>query len=332
MSVLHRMALLVPPIRRLHASRATLLEERATLSSRLQQQGSSPFYHYHSRFDAEAVIRRHAAPDPQPRPGYLTNFLDVAIDPKFFPGILDGRGGEVEPLPIPANWHADIAEWAAALRAVDLARGRFTMIELGCGWGCWMNNTGVAARRAGLEVELVGIEGDRGHIGYAHEATTVNGFDPARVTLHHGIAAPRPGRALFPRQSHAGVAWGLEPIFHATPAQAEAALHSGSHDELPMVPLATLVGEHPRIDLLHVDIQGGEADLIADCLPILRERIAYLLIGTHSRQIEGRLVGLLLQAGWTLEIERPAILSLAGGSPVVVVDGVQGWRNPALLP
>jgi hypothetical protein len=40
----------------------------------------------------------------------------------------------VEPIPIPANWHADIAEWAAALRAVDLARGSFTMAELGCGW------------------------------------------------------------------------------------------------------------------------------------------------------------------------------------------------------
>ena len=332
MSVLQRMALLVPPIRRLHASRATLIEERATLAWRLQQQGSSPFHHYHSCFDAEAVLRRHAVPDPQPRPGYLTNFLGVAIDPKFFPGILDGRAGEVEPIPIPANWHADIAEWAAALRAVDLARKRFTMIELGCGWGCWMNNTGVAARRAGLSVELIGVEGDKGHIAYAHEATAVNGFDAARVTLHHGIAAARAGRALFPRQSHAGVAWGLEPIFHATPAQTEDALRSGSHDELPMVPLETLIGGHARIDLLHVDIQGGEADLIADCLPTLRERIAYLLVGTHSRQIEGRLVELLLGSGWTLEIERPAILSLSGNSPVVVVDGVQGWRNPALLP
>ena len=332
MSVLQRMALLVPPIRRLHASRATLMEERATLASQLQQRGSSPFHHYHACFDAEGTMRRHALPDPQPRPGFLTNFLGVAIDPKFFPGILDGRDGEVDPIPIPANWHADIAEWAAALRAVDLARRRFTMIELGCGWGCWMNNTGVAARRAGLAVDLIGVEGDKGHIAYAREATAANGFDPAHVTLHHGIAAARAGHALFPRQSHAGMAWGLEPIFHATPAQTQAALRAGSHDELPMVPLEALIGGHARIDLLHVDIQGGEADLIADCLPTLRERIAYLLVGTHSRQIEGRLVELLLCGGWTLEIERPAILSLMGDSPVVVVDGVQGWRNPALLP
>ena len=34
--------------------------------------------------------------------------------------------------------------------------------------------------------------------------------------------------------------------------------------------------------------------------------------------------------GWRLEIERPAILSLDGDAPAVLIDGVQGWRNPAL--
>jgi len=137
-------------------------------------------------------------------PKYLTNFLGVLIDPKFFLSILDGRAGQVEPVPIPANWHADIAEWAAALRAVDLAPGGFTMIELGCGWGCWMNNTGAAARRMGRAVQLIGIEGDMGHIGFAREACEANGFLPSQVTLHHGIAAAETGTALFPRQDGAG--------------------------------------------------------------------------------------------------------------------------------
>ena len=30
------------------------------------------------------------------------------------------------------------------------------------------------------------------------------------------------------------------------------------------------------------------------------------------------------------EIERPAIQTLDGDAPAVVVDGVQGWRNPRL--
>jgi hypothetical protein len=122
----------------------------------------------------------------------------VRIDPKFSPVILQGRAGEVEGIPIPANWHADVAEWGAALRAVDLARGTFTVIELGCGWGCWMNNTGVAARRTGLDVHLIGVEGDEGHVAFAKMACSANGFAPCQVTLHRGVAAPTGGIACFP--------------------------------------------------------------------------------------------------------------------------------------
>ena len=287
------------------------------------------FFRYRASFDPQEAMRRHALPDPAPRPGFLVNFLGVAIDPKFFPTILDGKAGQVEGIPIPANWHADIAEWGAALRAVDLARGAFTVVELGCGWGCWLNNTGVAARRAGLDVRLVGVEGDEGHIGFAREATAANGFLPSQVELHRGVAAATAGVALFPKQEKAGAAWGLEPVFGATEAQRRDAVRSGDHDEVPMVALADLAAPHARIDLLHVDIQGGEADLVAGTLDTLRAKVAYLLVGTHSRRIEDRLRDTLLPAGWLLEIERPAIL---GPGDALLVDGVQGWRNPALLP
>ena len=56
--------------------------------------------------------------------------------PEYVPGVLDGTHGQVQALPIPANWHADIAEWGAVLRFIDLARKNFTIAELGCGWGC----------------------------------------------------------------------------------------------------------------------------------------------------------------------------------------------------
>ncbi len=348
MNLLKSQILRFPPIRNLHDARNELIMQRDGLSraldackARLVAEGDgapSSFYFYNSAFDAQEVIYRHAVPGLQPHPEYLTNFLGVLIDPKFFPSVLANRAGEVEPAPIPANWHADIAEWGAALRAVDLAHGSFampgtfTMIELGCGWGCWMNNAGVAARRAGHAVQLIGVEGDAGHIGFAREACAANGFLPSQVTLHHGIATAAKGTALFPRQGNAGPSWGLEPIFSATEAQRKQAVRSGRYDALPMVPLAEVAAQHARIDLLHIDIQGGEADLVAACLPLLGQKVAYLLIGTHSRAIEGRLFDAMLGTGWQLEIERPCQFRLAGGAPVVEVDGVQGWRNPALLP
>lgn len=292
----------------------------------------SPFFHYNSNFDAQAVMKSHAISNLEADQRYLTNFLGVKIDPKFFPDILGGKAGQIEPIPIPANWHADIAEWAAALRAVDLSGQSFTVIELGCGWGCWLNNTGVAARRTSRKPHLIGIEGDRGHIQFAREATATNGFYDSQVTLHHGIAAAKDGIALFPHQERSGVNWGLEPVFGASIVDRAKAKISGKYDELPMISLETAIGDRPRIDLLHIDIQGGEADLIKDSRPILKSKVAYILVGTHSREIEGRIFESLRAEGWMLEIERPAILSLANGVPQVTVDGVQGWRNAKLLP
>lgn len=294
----------------------------------------SPFFHYNSSFDAQAIMHRHAAPGLLPNPKYLTNFLGVLIDPKFFPDVLNGRTGEVEPVPIPANWHADIAEWAGALRAVELSGKEFTIIELGCGWGCWLNNTGVAARRAGRSVQLVGVEGHVGHIQFARESCATNGFKSSELTLIHGIAAGKNGIALFPRQSAAGTHWGLEPVLNASYRQRKEARSSLKYEEIPMVSLDTVANVKQRIDLLHIDIQGGEATLIEDCMPLLNSKVSYIVVGTHSRQIEGRIFDSMLSAGWVLEIERPAIYSLQDGNPqpLLTVDGVQGWRNPRLLP
>ena len=289
---------------------------------------TSPFFYYNTTFDAQEVIRRHAAAGLEPTPGFLTNYLGVKIDPKFLPQILTERAGTVEAIPIPANWHADIAEWAAALRAVDLAKGRFTVIELGCGWGCWLNNTGVAARAAGLGVRLIGIEGDEGHIQFARECCATNGFKPEELHLVRGIAASARGVALFPRQQHSGHDWGLAPIFGATASQQKEAARRGSHDVLPMVDLRDLLRAEKKVDLLHIDIQGGEASLVAGCKAEMRDRVAYVVIGTHSREIEGEIFKTMLGDGWVLEMERPAIIDLNTGKPVVTVDGVQGWRNP----
>ncbi|ARV24656.1 class I SAM-dependent methyltransferase [Xanthomonas citri pv. glycines] len=314
--------------------RLNLLRSRefAQDQSHRYRSDQSPFFHYAATFDAIGVMQNHAVPDLEPRVGVLTNFLGVAIDPKFFPSVLSERGGEVEGIPIPANWHADIAEWGAALRAVDLSQGSFTVIELGCGWGCWLNNTGVAARALGRDVRVIGIEADAHHLQFAEEALTMNGFLPEQISLMRGIAASRAGTALFPKQDLPGASWGNEPIFDASEQQCETLLSGGMFDRVTMVPLEALIGDQPRIDLLHIDIQGGEADLVEQSLDLLGRSVAYMVIGTHSKQIEGRLYDALLQAGWALEMERAAIFTLIAGKPEIRVDGVQGWRNLKLLP
>ena len=289
------------------------------------------FYFYNASINPLKLIEENVIKDLKPTNGYLTNAFGILIDPKFFPTILKGREGTVEEIPIPANWHADIAEFGAALRAVELAQNSFTMIELGCGWGCWMNITGVSAKRKGLKVHLIGVEGDEGHIGFAKESLGSNGFMPSEYSLYHGIAAATSGVALFPKDDQPGVNWGSAPKFDLSPQEAQKLVKTGAYVRLEQFALERISENFERIDLLHVDIQGGEERLITQSISFLSNRVSYLLIGTHSRQIEGVLFDCLLKAGWILEIERPALLNL-DEEPRVTVDGVQGWRNPKLLP
>ena len=312
-----------------HKSVAEFLKTLVTSPEFESHWQRSPFFFFNAKIDAYAIIRAHENPSRQPKPGHIVNFLGVAMNLDFMPH-LKHADGRVEGVPIPANWHADMAEFAGALRAVDLARKRFTMIELGCGWGCWMNNTGVAAQRRGLAVHLIGVEGDQGHLAFAREALATNGIAADEYTLHRGIAGARNGTALFPRQPRSGHDWGLEarPI---RPRDARKwALRLNRYDELPVLGLDAIIGDEPRIDLLHIDIQGAEAVLIRDCLETLNAKVAYIVVGTHSRAIEGYLMTTLLNAGWALEIERPAIMEIKRRGPQTSVDGVQGWRNPRL--
>jgi hypothetical protein len=96
MPVLKQLALKIGPLRRLY-------EDRNRLASKLAQGldpdnglGQNRFYHYTAAFDAIGTMRRYAAANLKPTPGYLTNWLGVRIDPKFFPHLLVGRAGEFE--------------------------------------------------------------------------------------------------------------------------------------------------------------------------------------------------------------------------------------------
>jgi hypothetical protein len=290
------------------------------------------YYFYNSSIgDLSRLVEKYSVRGLSPTAGMITNAFGVKINPLHLPGILLGREG-VEPPPIPANWHADVAEFGAALRAVDLAGDTFTAVELGCGWACWLNITGAVARTRGLDVRLIGVEGDAGHVRFAHESLAENGFTEQQFTIHHGVASSKEGWALFPRQERPGVNWGLEALSDVPTARMSDLERSGDYARLRQIPLdALLPADRDQIDLLHVDIQGAEFPLLPDSISFLRERVAFVLVGTHGRSIEGRLFDCFLGAGWSLEVERPAALAI-GRRPHPIVDGVQLWRNPRLRP
>jgi hypothetical protein len=288
-------------------------------------------YHYYCEYDAFGLIVSFAVPDQQPEPDLIKNFLGVKIPVTVYPPILEPLKGKVEPVPDPGNWHADIAEWGAALLSVVRAKdGCYRIVELGCGWGCWLVNMGAAARARGLDVELIGVEGDANHLVNAREVLELNGFAESQFRLNHGIAAPKLGKAIFPKPEQGTAAWGGEAIFYPDRKKLAAARTDPSVQVLDCLTLEAL-SEDKIIDLLHIDIQGAETDYVRGNMDSMNRLVRRVLIGTHSRSIEGQLTDHFLNAGWRMEMDRPVIAPLRQGKPVTGIDGVQLWANPELI-
>ena len=159
------------------------------------------------------MIENYAKQSLVPRDEYFTNFLGPIVKPSYFDTILRGKEGFVESVPIIGNWHACVAEWGACLRALDLAQAPFMVMELGCGWRCWLNKMAVAARNKDFDYRLISIEGDPDHINFAKETLRGNGISSEKLELHHGIAAATNRIALFPNQKPKSSSWGLELFF-----------------------------------------------------------------------------------------------------------------------
>jgi hypothetical protein len=99
-----------------------------------------------------------------------------------------------------------------------------------------------------------------------------------------------------------------------------------------IVPILDLIRREPSWDLVHVDVQGTEFDLVRSALDELNQRVHWLVIGSHSRKIDGDLIELLAGAGWLLENEKPTKFAFQAGAATLeamtVLDGTQVWRNP----
>ncbi len=297
---------------------------------------------YRASFDVHALLAAFATPGRPTRAGFITDWVGSVTDSRFIRGertdqpILEGA-------PVPRNFHADEAEWGACLRAVDLAAGQFTAIELGAGWAPWLVSCTLAARRhKGIrQTHAVAVEADGEHVGYAEAHFRNNRFSADSYQVIEAAAGPRAGFAVVPIPTDSSADWGLRPQYCETEAEADlAASQAESVDyrgyrhervrKLPVVTLQDLLSGMPVVDLVHIDVQGDEYDIVAAATEPLRQQVRYLVIGTHARSVEVNLFDLLSRNDWILEVEKPCEFALGAPDYPLTVDGTQGWRNARL--
>ncbi len=289
-----------------------------------------------------SVFEAFRSPSPRAEPGVVVDFLGVktrvAYHPDFrrFNGqVLDGRIEDGK------AFLGDTAEWIGLLKCVLSARGRFVAMELGAGWGPWLVAGAKAALSRGItDLRLYGVEGDPARIDFMRQHFLDNGLDPDQHVLLQAAVGTERGTVRWPKVDNPDGDWGSRPVQDGdAESLARAADYRGRVFqeclEVELIPLAELVAREPLWDLVHIDVQGWEFDICRSATDVINERVRWLIVGTHSRKVEGDLINHLFHQGWVLENEKPNRFVFQPNSPTLegmgVVDGSQVWRNPRLV-
>lgn len=211
------------------------------------------------------------------------------------------------------------------------------MFELGAGWGPWVTFAAKACLLRGKQdISITGVEGQEESISNIKEMLTINGFrkDNSELVqeygnikskIMYGVVADKNGYVDFE----------VRPAVHFN----SSILNSSSASETKRVPsftIESLIQEHDVVDYIHIDIQGFEIPAIKASINAMNEKVRFLLIGTHSRKIEGDLLELLLENNWELLREFPCLFNydITSFSNLVNhthLDGAQFWKNSQIV-
>ena len=301
----------------------------------------------------EEIIKSFRGYEGPVEPGFVIDFLGVKTRSSYICGL--PQEGAVVGYPIPAGIQGNAIEYAGVLRAVLEAEQQVVAVELGAGWAPWLVTAARAAALRGIDqVNLVGVEGCKEHCEFMVTHFLDNGLEPEHHRLIHGVAGILDGMAHFPVLADPAANYGARALADQSPAGTDNANGSllrrltrkswrmarqgiktaitGSNGTVQVrrYSLPTLLGPFAKVDLVHVDIQGDEYDVLASARRVLKEKVKRLVIGTHGRDIEQKLLDELASQSMVLESDEACHFMQHHDRMVLQHDGCQVWRNPAL--
>lgn len=229
----------------------------------------------------------------------------------------------------------NIFDWLVLLEAVIEARGEFTMVALGAGWGRWLVAAALAVKQySQIPCRLIGVEAEPTHFQWMLQHFRDNGMDPSDHDLIEGAASGQKGRAWFYYGKPASW-YGQSIVQDETLSNLRGETETEFNNErvklVRTVDLPELTAHYPRIDYLHMDVQGAEYDILAASAQILNGKVKRVLIGTHSTEIEVGLRDLFGRLNWQCQYDFEMNASVVvDGTAMSLGDGVQVWVNPDL--
>ena len=281
------------------------------------------------------ILDVFAQKDVSPTPGFVTDFMGCKSRTSILYDKARKFDNQVWAPPTQGAFFPP-EEWIGMLKAVLTAQESFSAMELGAGSGPVIVATGHAARMRGIpSIFLCGVEADPGRFILMQQHLRDNGFDPAKHELIMAAVGSQVGQARWPRIEDPQNAAGARPVRAGNRSDASYMQYFKDEAiEVNVVAFSDLLRKRPVWDLVHIDVQGWEFELCQSAHAELNQKAKWLVIGTHSRKIDGDLIALFHNERWVLENERPTVFAydaaLTSLELMTTVDGIQVWRNPKL--
>lgn len=244
--------------------------------------------------------------------------------------------------PVPEDgFHAEAIEYVALMDALHRSEGNssFSAVEIGAGWGPWITTAGVIAKKQNKNnITLVGVEAssERFDLMTRHlECNALRKLNASCEDAHFENIFSRLFKGAV--WTHDGVIWFPESDVGDMGAAATttnaATDYRGAISDNKSVPCRTLpilLQGLGIIDFMHIDIQGSELKLLQNQVNWISGNVRAMMIATHSRAIEGKLIELLFNHSWQLHREKPCRVDWLKNCSLIGktnVDGSQYWRN-----
>jgi len=272
---------------------------------------------------AFAGLRRHTY---KTKAGYLRTAINQLFDLTFEASWKDPRyfQDREESNDFPWSWlHEEIYEWIALAEAVRSAQNKFTMVELGAGYGRWLVSGACLARllRPDLVLTLVAVEAERTHFKWMRQHFLDNDLDPAEHALFEAAITKDSGTVRFVDGEDPGANYGQSVAYADTEGRLSTAI--GIND---------LLRHYDIVDLVDIDIQGHERMVVPAGIEELTKRVRRAYLSVHEPvEVGFELSTAFYMHGWRNVASFPvSSTSETEFGPIYFQDGVQYWVNPQL--
>jgi FkbM family methyltransferase len=265
-------------------------------------------------YEHHAVFHRFARWSGLVEAGVEVDFLGTRCQTKYFAMLPSRQRAREEATEYPA-FDEEYFEWIDLLESVMGAKERFTMMELGAGWGRWTARGAAAARQRGIGCSLVAVEAEPTHFAWMVENLRDNGVRLEDCSLLRAAVTGADGSVGF----------------HVGDAASSYGQCIGGPVAVASKSLATLLENHDLVDLIDMDVQGAELEILAAGVAPLQKKVRRVHVETHSRRLHREIQELFTRLGW----HRHFLFEGNTGDQtpwgrVNFQAGVQSWLNPAL--